>query len=89
MKNYKIVFWPTKDDKSETLKISEAEYNGIKRVMNEVKLIEVRGQIYAVSDIKRIIEIKQELMSLPPPAEKPISPEFMEKFKRKVLINPS
>lgn len=76
MKQYWITFY---GDEEKPIKINEREFQEIKKIINQVKFIAVKGETIAASLIKRITPIKEDLLGLPEPSPKPFD---VRKYKR-------
>lgn len=79
MKHTRYVEFYNKNRKP--LKITEAQYQSLRKVVNKDKFVEINGEMYNTGGIEAFPEIKQEPLMLAPPPEKPISKTFLQKFR--------
>jgi hypothetical protein len=76
-----IVFY---DNNKSALKIRADQYRNLKTMLKKDHFVEINGEIYNRSDIRRIEKMKVEQLSLPGSKEKPVSQSFLEKFKEEM-----
>ncbi len=62
-----------------TLKITEAQYLALRKIINKDKFVEINGESYSTSGIEAFPKIKQEPLYLEAPPPKPISKTFLQK----------
>ncbi len=76
-----VIFY---DENKPGLKIRADQYINLKALLKKEQFVEINGESYNRSDIRRVEKLKIERPGLPEHTDPPITKNFLQKFKEEM-----